>query len=82
MEKKRAEKLIYFTRSEIKNMEITIKTKRDERNQEQEYYISDTSTEAITIIMFALINVAKQKTSYEQFLETVTRIWGCLNENE
>ena len=63
-------------------MEITIETKIDEQTQEREYFISDTSSESITAIMFALIGVARQKTSYEQFLETVTRIWGYLNENE
>ncbi|CAM3193397.1 hypothetical protein GHI93_09555 [Lactococcus hircilactis] len=63
-------------------MEITIEMKIDEQSKEREYFISDTSTEAITAIMFALIGVARQKTNYEQFLETVTRIWGCLNENE
>ena len=42
-------------------MKITIEMKRDERNQEREYFISDTSSESITAIMFALIGVARQK---------------------
>ncbi|PEN20214.1 hypothetical protein CRM93_14530, partial [Acetobacter fabarum] len=46
-----------------------------------EYLISDTSNEAITVLMFALIGEARQRASYEQFLETITRIWGYFNED-
>jgi len=28
-----------------------------------------------------LIGEARQRASYEQFLETITRIWGYLNED-
>ena len=42
---------------------------------------SDTSNEAMTVLMFTLIGEARQRASYERFLETITRIWGYLNED-
>ena len=63
-------------------MKITIDVLENESNKDNlEYLISDTSNKAITILMFALIGEARQKSSYERFLETITRIWGYLNED-
>ena len=63
-------------------MKITIDVLENESNKDNlEYLISDTSNEAITVLMFALIGEARQRVSYEQFLETITRIWRYLNED-
>ena len=63
-------------------MKITIDVLENENNKDNlEYLISDTSNEAITVLMFALIGEARQRASYEQFLETITRIWRYLNED-
>ena len=63
-------------------MKITIDVLENESNKDNlEYLISDTSNEAITVLMFALIGEARQRASYEQFLETITRIWGYFNED-
>ena len=63
-------------------MKITIDVLENESNKDNlEYLISDTSSEAITVLMFALISEARQRASYEQFLETITRIWGYFNED-
>ena len=49
-------------------MKITIDVLENESNKDNlEYLISDTSNEAITVLMFALIGEARQRTSYEQF---------------
>ncbi|MCT3084089.1 hypothetical protein EFO30_01820 [Lactococcus lactis] len=63
-------------------MKITIDVLENESNKDNlEYLISDTSNEAMTVLMFALIGETRQRTSYEQFLETITRIWRYLNED-
>lgn len=63
-------------------MKITIDVLENESNKDNlEYLISDTSNEAITVLMFSLIGEARQRASYEQFLETITRIWGYMNED-
>ncbi|MHC5811772.1 hypothetical protein ACYT4K_11330 [Lactococcus lactis] len=63
-------------------MKITIDVLENESNKDNlEYLISDTSNEAMTILMFALIGEARQRAGYEQFLETITRIWGYINED-
>ncbi|EQC82862.1 hypothetical protein LLT7_01040 [Lactococcus cremoris subsp. cremoris TIFN7] len=63
-------------------MKITIDVLENESNKDNlEYLISDTSNEAITVLMFSLIGEARQRASYEQFLETITRIWGYFNED-
>ena len=63
-------------------MKITIDVLENENNKDNlEYLIIDTSNEAITILMFALIGEARQRASYEQFLETITKIWGYFNED-
>ena len=63
-------------------MKITIDVLENENNKDNlEYLISDTSNEAITVLMFSLIGEARQRASYEQFLETITRIWGYFNED-
>ncbi|MCG1001478.1 hypothetical protein LHT10_10055 [Lactococcus lactis] len=61
-------------------MKITIDTDINEDTQELEYLVSDTSNKAITVLMFALVGLARERASYEQFLETITRIWGHVNE--
>ena len=63
-------------------MKITIDVLENESNKDNlEYLISDTSNEAMTVLMFTLIGEARQRASYEQFLETITRIWRYLNED-
>ncbi|MCH5429908.1 hypothetical protein [Lactococcus lactis] len=63
-------------------MKITIDVLENESNKDNlEYLISDTSNEAMTVLMFTLIGEARQRASYEQFLETITRIWGYFNED-
>lgn len=62
-------------------MKITIDAVRNEQTESLEYLISDTSNEAITVLMFALVGLARERASYEQFLETITRIWGHINED-
>ena len=63
-------------------MKITIDVLENESNKDNlEYLISDTSNEAMTVLMFTLIGEARQRASYEQFLETITRIWWYLNED-
>ncbi len=49
-------------------MKITIDVLENKSNKDNlEYLISDTSSEAITVLMFALISEARQRASYEQF---------------
>lgn len=62
-------------------MKIIIEALENEQTESLEYIISDSSNEAMTVLMFALIGEARQRTTYEQFLETITRIWGFINED-
>lgn len=62
-------------------MKIIIEALENEQTESLEYIISDSSNEAMTVLMFALIGEARQRTNYEQFLETITRIWGFINED-
>jgi hypothetical protein len=61
-------------------MKLQIKHENYNCVLDKEYLIRIQATK-LTVLMFALIGEARQRASYEQFLETITRIWRYLNED-
>ena len=62
-------------------MKIEIEKTHNDETGSSEYHISNTSSEALTVLMFALIGEARQRTDFEQFLKTITMIWGFIDED-